>query len=278
MKTIPTILAILAAISTSHGATIISFNGNDSATSSLPFGNLTASWSSGIYSVPFSPSNTVFTGNSVSGAPPLVGGVYATNTSITTGPAAYLYRNAVSPDQFRIGWARDDGLTNTSFRYLLMAPAYGWLDLMEGARFDAASSLAFSTVTTNQTSIGSINFVILDSGTYFISSARISATMSTLQITDPNNSLWTSFDPTVTNFQGINPTTLTGATHTFNHVQGVGIFIQGTSVWGGTADGTISLNNWVVNATAIPEPSVVWLLSLCALLCVIKYTRTSSCS
>jgi hypothetical protein len=189
MKVTPTFLAVIAAISTSFGAPIISFNGNDSATSNLPFGNLTASWSSGIYSVPFSPSNTVFTGNSVSGAPPLVGGVYATNTSIATGPAAYLYRNAVSPDQFRIGWARDGGLTSTSFRYLLMAPAYGWLDLMEGARFDAASSLAVSTVTTNQTSIGSINFVILDSGTYYMSSARVAATMSTLQITDPNNSL-----------------------------------------------------------------------------------------
>ncbi len=132
-----------------------------------------------------------------------------------------------------------------------MAPASGWLTLNSGARFDSKSYLMVSTVTTNQTSIGSINFVIQDGGNYFISTTRIDSTMSTLQIMNPNYSLWTLFDPTAANFQGINPTTLTGSKHVFNDVKNIGLFIQGTAGWGGTADGYISLNNWIVNAAAI---------------------------
>jgi hypothetical protein len=242
---------LLNSIYTSHGELIISFNGNDSGTSNLNFGNLAASWSSGKYAVLYSPLNKAFAGNLTSGAPSLAVGVYATNNSISKSPAAYMYRDSVTPDQFRVGWERDGGTTNTSFRYLLMAPASGWLALKDGARFDAASYLKVSTLYTNQTSIGSINFVVEDGGNYFISTTRIASTTSTLQIIDPNNSLWTLFDSTATNFQGINPTTLTGLKHVFTDVKSIGLFIQGTVGWGGTADGYISLNNWIANAAAI---------------------------
>lgn len=239
---------------TAFGEAIVAFTG-DTAGADLSFANLSSSWTAGVYAVPYSDFNQVFAGDVQSGLPALRGGVYATNPSISVGSYAALVRTTVSPDQLRVGWLRDGGQTNTSFRYLFMAMKEDWETLTSGARFGPTSSLSISTVRTNQTGIGSINFVVKNGGRYYMSSSFLTQTLGTLAITDPNAASWGEFSAASPNFGDVNPTSVVGTAQNFNDVEAVGFFVQGTAVWGGTLPGYIELNNWTVNANAVPEPS-----------------------
>lgn len=256
------IFAFASLSSPAKASNIINFTGDDPTLSDNQFTNLTGTWVSGVYSHPYSDTNTVFTGDSGDGVPVLRGGVYATSSGTSIGAFSNLHGTSVSPDQLQIGWSPNQGPTlHTTFRYLFMAVDSDWLTLKNGASFDSLSSLSISTLTTMQTNINSINFVVKDDGLYYISASRLATTMSTLTLANPNAALWMQFDPSNINFGGIDPSQVSGAPHTFDNIEAVGLFIDGMS-GSSVQPGTITLTNWTVNAApqAIPEPSITSLL------------------
>jgi hypothetical protein len=226
----------------------VSFTGNVSG-GTTAFSNFGSSWVSGTYAVPYSDANQVFSGNAASGLPALSGGVFATKSGSAVTPHAMLVQST-SPDEMQLGFPG-----NTTFRYMVMALKADWLALQTGARFDSSSSLSAFVPGTMQTMIQSVNFVVKDAGQYFMSSARVASTQSTLAVTSPNSANWTAFVPSTGNFGGIDPTSLSGSPHTFNNIEGVGLFVQGQVALPDSIAGYIRLNNWQV--TAVPEPSRV---------------------
>jgi hypothetical protein len=231
-----------------HGETIVSFTGNATG-GTTAFSNLSSTWVSGTYAVTYSDANQVFGGNVASGLPALSGGVFATKSGSAVNPHAVLVQST-SPDEMQVGFPG-----NTTFRYMLMAMKAGWITLQSGARFDSTSSLSVFVPGTNQTIIQSVNFVVKDSGQYFMSSSRLTSVQSTLAITNPNIANWTAFVPTAANFGDINPTSLTGSPYAFNNIEAVGLFVQGEVRLPDSMAGYIRVNNWQV--TAVPEPSSI---------------------
>lgn len=231
-----------------YGETIVSFTGNATG-GTTAFSNLSSTWVSGTYAVPYSDANQVFNGNAASGLPVLRGGVFATKSGSAVNPHAVLVQST-SPDEMQVGFPG-----TTAFRYMLMAMEADWVTLQSGARFDSTSSLSVFVPGTNQTSIQSVNFVVKDSGQYFMSSARVASVQSTLAITNPNAANWTAFIPSAANFSGIDPTSLSGSPHAFNNIEGVGLFVQGQVLLPDSIAGYIRVNNWQV--TAVPEPSSI---------------------
>lgn len=231
-----------------HGETIVSFTGNATG-GTTAFSSLSSTWVSGTYAVPYADANQVFSGNVASGLPALSGGVFATKSGSAVNPYAVLVQST-SPDEMQVGFPG-----NTTFRYMLMVMKADWVTLQSGARFDSTSSLSAFVPGTNQTIIQSVNFVVKDSGQYFMSSARVASVQSTLAITNPNAANWTAFVPSTANFSGIDPTSLSGSPHAFNSIEGVGLFVQGQVVLPDSIAGYIRVNNWQV--VAVPEPSSI---------------------
>lgn len=239
---------LISSFEQAYGETIVSFTGNATG-GTTAFSNLSSAWASGTYAVPYSDANQVFAGNAASGLPVLRGGVYATKSGSAVNPFAVLVQTT-SPDEMQVGFPGP-----TTFRYMLMAMKTDWLTLQTGASFDSTSSLSAFVPGTNQTIIQSVNFVVKDSGRYFMSSARVTSVQSTLSLTNPNLANWTVFVPTAADFGGIDPTSLSGSPYAFNNIEAVGLFVQGEVRLPDSIAGYIRVNNWQV--TAVPEPTGV---------------------
>jgi hypothetical protein len=236
----------IAAVSVCHGQVIIDFTNTADSTATAPL----ASWNDQVASEPFSLA-TVFYTVGISGMPETVGGFWATNDSPGDKPTRSVSANGGT---FRLGWA-DTSVSGTyvQFRYLVMAKDSNW----EGAPslFTAFDTNSLLTIRAQSQNIDgdqqSVNMVVLDDGTYYISSNRVDANY--LTITDPNAQDWQAFDATAWNFDAIDPLAIGGAPHTFNNVQAVGVFLQARDYNGGFL-ARWALSAWHVEALVVPEP------------------------
>lgn len=273
----------VGAVLPAPAATLIDFTGdgsNGSSAPSLPFGAYaddgsgnnvrTAAYASDLNAAP----------SQADGLPVLAGSAYqaslggaATNVEPTTSFTLATGGTQPQPERLRIRGERGTGFINRQ-RIFLEVQKNDFLDLAsQPVFFDPASTISLEILSGSNGQPVSLNFVVNDGGSYYISESFINSP-SSLTITNPDSANWASFniDP-ATNFGGIDPTSISGTPHTFSDVQGIGFFIQSDWPSGGSNQGDVWVRNWTATATTIPEPSALHLIVLAIALVSLRRHR-----
>lgn len=262
-----------------QAATLVNFTGDDTGSDAPNFtlGSYTIDGADKVRSMAYSTTGLNAAPTDSNGLPIIYGAAY----QASIGGAANAYEPSFdvqvatggSPQPDRLRFIGSRGATNSDPDNLQRVVVAIGKDNFLGSPanavvFDASSSLSFDVSSSGNGNVTSMNLLVQDSGTWYISESFISGS-NQLTINDPNSENWAVFDMTAsTNFGGVNGGSISGSAHTFTDVQAVGFFFEQTWPGSGMNNGQTDLRNFTVEATVIPEPTaaVLMVASLPALL------------
>lgn len=128
--------------------------------------------------------------------------------------------------------------------------------------FGAGDSMSISSdgVYGTPDETRALNFVVRANGLYYISENFINTKSTTLNV--DSTDLFAQFDPTVFNFDDVDATNVTGTTSlgALGEIDAVGIFWDSLPNPEGSGKMSARVEEWVVDATVIPEPSAAALV------------------
>ena len=265
-----------------NAATIVNFTGDGSNGSSAPSLSFTPWAQSGADNVRHAAYNGALNSapTDADGLPVLHGAAY--HASIGGGAANHQPTLTVStasggaqpqPERLRIGGSR--GSFDNLQRVML---AVEKADFLGGVgttplTFGSGDSLSIEVSGSGNGNVQSINFLVRDGSTWFISQAFGSG-LNILTLADPGAANWSVFSADASNnFLGIDTTNISGTTRTFSDIQAVGFFVQQTWPASGTNNGQTDIRNWTVSVSPIPEPTVPVMLGSLIVLASLRRRR-----
>lgn len=277
----PFLAAALAAASAASAAAtlIVDFTGDSTATGPSRSVSMTLGGSNPLtFSDDYAPGKVYFSSNLAESKtlPQLVGGSYVTyagsGTATAFGPKNLSATENAANAQISLG-NNPNADTTVTYQTLLMALQPDWQAGTSGTvSFDASSTLKVKA-QIQQGTLGALNFVVLDGTTFYISTdVAGTSTGPNVTLTNPNAANWAVLDVSA-GFGGIDANSITGTSHIFTDVKGVGLFLQLSQVGGGTNIFRHRIESWSVDAVAIPEPATAGLLAAGTALALAQFRR-----